>query len=176
MKLKYLLFFSLFTFLFLSANSYAQEDIQFGKKLGQLATQYRGALYDYSDPAGINIKVKVWGYVEFPGEYVVPAGTGVNDLLALAGGPTQDARLGQLRIFRINPDSTQTMIKFNYNDLLWNDEGLSKPLKIPHIKAGDILLVPGEPRFFFKDYFTIALSIVSTLSSIAVLLITLFRK
>jgi SLBB domain len=171
MKLKFLLFISIVFFIFCSINVSAQEDIQFGKKLGQLSQQYRGALYDYSDPAGINMKVMVYGYVEFPGEYVVPPSTGVNELLGLAGGPTQNADLEDLRIFRINPDSTQTLVRFNYDDLLWNDEGLTKPLKIPDIKAGDILLVPGSPRYFFKDYLQIGLSVLSAAISLAILIL-----
>ncbi len=69
-------------------------------------------------------------------------------LLGLAGGPTQDAELDNLKLFRINPDSSQTIIQFDYNDLLWSDNKLEKPIKIPKLKAGDILLVPGEPKIF----------------------------
>ena len=160
----------LFSFSFIS---FAQEDIQIGSSLRE-SNRYNGGLYDYSDPNAINLKVLVWGYVEFPGQYIVPSTSSVNDILALAGGPTQDANIDDLRIFRLNPDSSQSMIKFDYNDLLWNDY-LEKPINIPSLKAGDILLVPGSPRYFFKDYFTLTLSIVSTLSSIAVLLITIFK-
>jgi hypothetical protein len=154
--------------------SFAQEDLQIGKSMNPFS-QYRGGQYDYSDVDAINIKVLVWGYVQFPGQYIIPSTSSVNDLLALAGGPVEDADVEDLRLFRINPDSSQTMLKFDYNDLLW-EEKLTKKIKIPNLKAGDILLVPGSPRFFFKDYFGITLSIVSTLSSIAVLLITIFRK
>ena len=75
----------------------------------------------------INIKVTVWGYVEFPGQYIIPSTSSVNDLFGLAGGPTQDAELDNLKLFRINPDSTQTIIQFDYNDLLWSDKVLEKP-------------------------------------------------
>lgn len=151
--------------------SFAQEDIQIGKSLKNF-DRYGGARYDYADPDAINIKVLVWGYVQYPGQYIIPSTSSVNDLLSLTGGPSQDADMEDLRLFRINPDSTQSMIKFNYNDLLWNDK-LEKPVIIPELKPGDILLVPGAPRYFFQDYFTLALSVVSTLSSIAVLLITI---
>jgi len=167
----------LFTFCFLTISAvslYAQEDVQIGKSMKQFY-EYKGAQYDYSNPEAINIKVLVWGYVQYPGQYIIPSTSTVNDLLSLAGGPTPDASIEDLRLFRINSDSTQSMIKFNYNDLLWNDR-LTKKVNIPNLKAGDILLVPGSPRFFFKDYFTMTLSIVSTLSAIAVLLITIFRK
>ena len=114
----------------------------------------------------------VWGYVEFPGHYIIPSTSSVNDVLALAGGPTPDANIEDLRLFRINADSSQSMIKFDYNDLLWNDK-LTAEISIPYLKAGDILLVPGEPRWFLKDYLYLSLALLSTLSSIAVLLITI---
>jgi len=152
----------------------AQEDIQFGKGIDKYNGYNKGGQYDYSDPDAINIKVLVWGYVEFPGHYIIPSKSSVNDLLALAGGPTTDANIEDLRLFRINDDLTQSMIKFDYNDLLWNEK-LTREIQIPVLKAGDILLVPGEPRWFLKDYLGITLSLVSTLASIAVLLITIFR-
>ena len=160
-------FIVLFAF---SSISFAQEDIQIGTTLIPY-NRFNGGLYDYSLPDAINIKVLVWGYVEFPGQYIIPSFNGVNDLLALAGGPTQDANIDDLRLFRLNPDSSQSMIKFDYNDLLWNDK-LEKPIKIPDLQAGDILLVPGETRYFFWDYFSFALSFVATIAIVAALVFT----
>jgi len=163
-------FIILFAF---SSISFAQDDIQIGKSLSTY-DRFRGGEYDYSDPDAINIKVLVWGFVRFPGYYIIPSTRGVNDLLALAGGPTEDANIDDLRLFRVNADSSQSMIKFDYNDLLWNDN-LEKPVKIPHLQAGDILLVPGQTRFYFWDYMSFTLSIVSTLAVVAVLLITILE-
>ena len=33
---------------------------------------YNTGLYDYSDPSSINIKVSVWGFLKYPGKYIVP--------------------------------------------------------------------------------------------------------
>jgi polysaccharide biosynthesis/export protein len=134
-----------------------------------------GALYDYSDPDGINIKVMIWGYVKFPGQYIIPSASGVNELLSLAGGPTQEANVDDLKLFRINPDSSQTIINFNYSELLWNNSGLSIPLKIPRLNAGDILLVPGAPKWFLKDYLGLVLAIVSTIASFTTLLVYIYK-
>ena len=152
---------------------FAQDDVQIGKSLRQFS-EYKGAQYDYSDPDAINIKVLVWGYVQFPGQYFIPSKSNVNDLLALAGGPLPDANMEDLRIFKMNKDSSQIMVKFNYNDLLWGAQ-LSHKITPPVIGAGDILLVPGAPRWFLKDYLSLTLSIVSTLASVAVLLITIYK-
>jgi polysaccharide export outer membrane protein len=153
-----------------SSISFAQEDIQIGTNL-QTFDRFRGGFYDYSLPDAINIKVLVWGYVFYPGHYIVPSTNNINDVLALAGGPTQDANIDDLRLFRVNSDSSQSMIKFDYNDLLWNDK-LRKAVDIPELQPGDILLVPGETRQFFWDYFQFALSFVATLAVVAALVFT----
>jgi hypothetical protein len=174
MKTKNLLLTGILLLTVLRANLFAQEDIQIGKSLKE-NTRYNGGLYDYSNPEGINIKVMVWGYVQFPGQYIIPSASGVNELLSLAGGPTQDANIDDLKLFTINPDSSQTIVKFNYSDLLWDNSDLSKPIKIPGLRAGDILLVPGSPKWYLKDYLGLVLSIVATVASIATLLVYIYK-
>ena len=158
----------------LSVNSFAQQDIQLGKSYKEITGT--GGLYDYSDPNAVNIKVMVWGYVKFPGQYIIPATSSVNNLLSLAGGPLQDANLDQLKLFRINRDSTQTIIQFNYQDLMGDNSSLSEPVKIPKLLPGDILLVPGSPKWYFKDYFGTVVSILSAIASIAALLVYVYKK
>jgi polysaccharide biosynthesis/export protein len=167
---------SLFMFLFIcSTFSFAQEDIQIGQMPLDFRRPTQGGFFDYSDPETVNITVQVWGFVKYPGQYIIPGYSSVNNLISLAGGPTDDAELEDLRLFRVNKDSSQSMIKFNYNDLLWEDE-LSGHINIPELLAGDILLVPGEPRFYFKDYFSLVTSVVGTLVSIAILFVTIYNK
>ena len=92
-----LLFSIILTFNFLTPLS-AQEDIQIGsQKYSRVTTS---GFFDFSDPTGINIKVQIWGYVKYPGFYVIPARSALNDLISLAGGPTQDALLEDVRILR----------------------------------------------------------------------------
>ena len=158
-----------------SFTSFAQEDVHIGTAPADLRRAYQGGLFDYSDPETINITVQVWGYVKYPGQYIIPGYSSINNLLSLAGGPTENANIDDMRLFRINKDSSQSLIKFDYDDLLWNDE-LSQKVKIPDLLAGDVLLVPGEPRFFFKDYFSLVTTILGTAVSIAVLLVTIYRN
>jgi protein involved in polysaccharide export with SLBB domain len=156
--------------LILAKSNFAQtDDVQVGSNLNKLI-QNQGAFYDFSDPEAVNIKVSVWGYVKFPGKYIIPSYSNINDLLSFSGGPTQDANMEDLRIFRLEKDSSQTLINFDYNDLLWtsNIEKI-KLNKIPEVKAGDILLVPGSQRLFFRDWLTLGLAILSTLISLAIL-------
>jgi polysaccharide biosynthesis/export protein len=148
------------------------EDIQIGSGL-TLRQQTQGALFDYSDPEAINMKINIWGFVRYPGRYIVPNYSTIQDILSLAGGPTQDAHLEDLRIFRIDKDSVQQFLKFDYNDLMWEKE-LSKNIRAPKVEAGDIVIIPGSPRFYFRDYLQISLSILSAAISLAILFINIF--
>jgi len=146
------------------------EDIQIGLD-PNFSGRNVGGYYDYSDPDGINIKVAVWGYVKFPGRYVVPIRSDIISLLSYAGGINDNAYLDKLRIYRVNKDSTQQMIKFNYDDLWWN-ENLSKNLNLSKIQAGDVLIVPGRDRLYWENYLTLILSSLGFLISLATLIIT----
>jgi len=147
-----------------------QEEYQIGLNPNTLR-QSVGAFYDYSDPTGINIKVSVWGYVKFPGRYVIPARTDIKDFISYAGGVSDDAFLDELRIYRVNADSSQSLLLFNIEDLWWN-ENLKKDIDLSKLRAGDVLIVPGRNRLYWENYFGIILSTLGFFISIATLIIT----
>lgn len=147
-----------------------QEDYQLGLNQNRL-NQNQGAYYDYSDPDGLNIKVSVWGYVKYPGRYVIPQKTDIKDLISYAGGISDDSYLDEIRVYKILPDSTQQMLKFNYEDLWWN-ENLKENLTLYRMEAGDVLVVPGRPRLYWENYLTLGLSIVGVLLSLTTLIVT----
>jgi len=165
--LKIKILFLLGFFLINSSNNFSQiTDEELGRSI-----YTRSGLYDFSDPGAINIKVAVWGYVSRPGKYIVPDFTAVSDLLSFAGGPDQNAEMDDLRIYRILDNGKEEMIKFNYNDIVWDDNLTTKNRFIPELKASDILIVPGSPRLFFRDWFNIGLQVFSiTLSIVSLLL------
>jgi hypothetical protein len=168
MKFKILL--TLITCIISLSSLFAQEDIQIGAQKYTRTTQ--SGLFDFSDPTGINIKVQIWGYVKYPGYYIVPARSSANDLISLAGGPLEDALVEDIRILRTNPDSSTTMTKYNYNDLLWEEE-LTAPVKFPRLNAGDMIIVPGEPRYFVRQDIAFYLGIVTSLASITALILSI---
>lgn len=156
----------------LTIPTFSQEDIQIGTT--KYYSRMIGGYFDYSEPTGINMKVQVWGYVKYPGYYIIPTRSSVSELLSLAGGPTEEALLNDIRIFRTNPDSSTVLIKLDYNDLLWGDE-LRNTIKFPRILAGDIIIVPGEPRYFVREDISFYLSITTTLASLAALVLSIIK-
>lgn len=152
-------------------------DYELGAQFLDGARRYNyGGFYDYSDPEAVNIKVSVWGFVKYPGRYVIPEYTSVVDLISYVGGPTDDSNLDELRIYRIDENKKEQMIPFNFNDLMWEDNLEGKYKFVPTLKPGDILVVPGEPRLYFMDWFSIGLSVFSALISLTILIITIQNK
>jgi len=147
-------------------------------KIGADPTNFRnsqGGFFDYSDPEAVNIKVSVWGFVRYPGRYLIPSYSNVKDLLSLAGGPTDDAHLNDLRLYRVAKDSSQQLMRFDYDNLLWGEGDKLARERNTQLNVGDILLVPGEPRLYFRDYFSMTLSIVSVLISLAILILNITK-
>ncbi|MCB0752646.1 MAG: hypothetical protein KDC52_14335 [Ignavibacteriae bacterium] len=162
----------------LQVDTFAQvgKDYQLGSDASALRQRsIYGGFYDYSDPEAININVSVWGFVKYPGRYVIPEYTSVVDLLSYVGGPEDDSNLDELRIYRIE-NNKETMIPFNYNDLMWEPELEGKYKKVPSLKPSDILVVPGGPRLYFMDWFSIGLSVFSALISLTILIVTIQNK
>jgi hypothetical protein len=149
-----------------------------GVKIGASSSVDRsqGAYFDYADPEAINITVAVWGYVKYPGKYLVPNYCTIKDLLSYSGGPTDDAHLDDLSLYKVLRDSTKVLYKINYSDIINKSYISPEKENLPKLEVGDLLIVPGEPKLYFKDYFSFALSAVSTLVSVATLIVVIFRK
>lgn len=166
------LLFLIVTLLLISTSGFAQvKDYELGSSLMNGRTNTQGGYFDYSEPLSINIKVSVWGFVKYPGRYFVPINTTVTDLLSLAGGPTDDAHLEDLRIYRVLKDGTNELHTFSYNDLLWSDSLEFSQRQIPNLIASDVLVIPGSPRLYFKDWASLTLSVISVLISLSILIL-----
>jgi hypothetical protein len=155
-----------------SSISLQAQDITIGT--GGLESRLGGqGFFNYSDPQSLNIKVSVWGYVRYPGRYQIPIYTTPADLLSYAGGPVETAELEDVRIYRIREDGSEEIFKINFNDILYENKLLKTNRGTLSLKAGDILVVPGGPKYYFRDWLTIALSIFSALISLAILIINI---
>ena len=163
-------FLIIFLYSFIFTSNAQQEDYQVGLNPNAVR-QNQGAFYDYSDPEGINIKVSVWGYVKYPGRYVIPQRSDIKDLMSYAGGIDDDSYLDDIRIYRLNADSSQSMLKFNYKDLWWSED-LNQQLNIERLEAGDVLIIPGRPKLYWENYLSLGLSILGVLLSVATIIIT----
>ena len=172
--MKFKLFLStMVLFIFITPLS-AQEDVQIGNPYGSTNYRQPGGVYDYSDPNGVNIKVQLWGDVKYPGYYIVPAKISINEIISFGGGPNEDAILSDIRVLKTQADSSFRMVKYNYNDIMWEDNLKTKIYSV-RLQAGDVVVVPGEPRYFAKQDISFYMSIVTGLASVAALIISITK-
>ena len=105
----------------------------------------------------------------------MPDFTSVAELISYAGGPSDDSDLEHLRIYRIGENNKQKMILFDYNDLMWEDQLEYRHRRVPSLKPGDVLIIPGTPRLYFRDWFSIGLSVFSALIQLTILILNITK-
>lgn len=161
-----------------SAAIYSQQD-QLRVGNDNFTTQ-QGGFYNYGDKDGVNIYVNVWGYVKYPGKFLIPKGSTIIDLISYSGGPLTDAKLEDIRLFRPKNDSLgvykDELKILNYNDLVWEEKANVIKNRISlELKPGDVLVITGEPRYFARDNLNMVLAISSVLISLGILAITIIQ-
>lgn len=173
-------FFKISTFIFISfpVFSFAQLDKQ---KVGNESFYpQQGGFYNYGDKDKVNIDVNVWGYVKYPGKYLIPKGSTIQDLISYCGGPLVESKLEDIRLFRPKNDSLNIskdkIINLDYNDLFWEDKVSSNDKINFELLPGDILILPGEPRYFARENVSLILSISATLISLGILVVSIVKK
>lgn len=149
--------------------------------LGRTNKLISAAVYNLSDPYGPNIEVNLWGFVRYPGRYIIPVNTKFTDLMSYAGGPIENSNLEEIRILRFKDDSlskkSTEVIKLNYEDLLWEKEVKTDKTRVnPILKAGDVILIMEEKRYTFRENLVFFLPIITSIVSVATFIVTITRK
>jgi hypothetical protein len=93
----------------------------------------------------LKIKVRVWGELNVPGLYIVRDGTDLVEVLSLAGGPTEDAKLSDVRIVRAAGDFTR-VIEVDVEDFVRSGADAARLT----LQPDDTIMVPAKfwPRAF----------------------------
>ncbi|MCB9357808.1 MAG: SLBB domain-containing protein [Calditrichaeota bacterium] len=121
----------------------AQSDISVGAvpyKIPQVRRVGEGSKYYLNDSNELLIRVNIWGRVERPGQYYVPAETDLISLMSLAGGPTSRSRLSNVRVVREEDTGEQDVLTVNVRKYIKTGE---KRL-IPDLKPEDTVVVHGS--------------------------------
>ncbi len=116
------------------------------------------AIGQISERPGLIIKVHIWGQVMKPGLHSVPSNTDLMELLSLAGGPSDYADLGRIKLIRRQREGEQ----IHYINL---EEYLSKgdPSSLIILKSGDAVIVPKSSWYYWR-------TTIGILSDVAVFL------
>lgn len=109
--------------------------------------------YIYSEENKLQIIVHIWGEVNRPGQYIVPDGTNVLELISLAGGPTEFSNLGNIRLTRevMNSANSQNniqkeILKINLNNYLKKEYSI----QIPVLQPGNVVKISKNNWFRYQ--------------------------
>ncbi len=108
--------------------------------------------YILSEDQKLQIVVHIWGEINRPGQYIVPDGTNVQELISIAGGPTEYSNLSNIKLTRQIVDPLETHQGINKaNNILIKKKliniDLNKFLEkevsesIPILQPGDVIKV-----------------------------------
>jgi hypothetical protein len=100
------------------------------------------SVYYYGQGQGVQIDINLWGEVKQTGKMVVPYTTDIISLISLAGGPTSNAKLDEVRIIRYAMQDTtavEKIIRVNIEKFVETGEQSYFPVLL----RGDTVIVPG---------------------------------
>lgn len=146
--------------------------------IGKSTKNVMAAVYDLSNPNGINIEVNLWGFIRSPGRYIIPYNSTLLDLLTYSGGPLENSNLKEVRLIRPGNDSLKTktkIIKLNYEDFMWNEDVKQIKIISPVLQTGDMVIVTQEKRTTLRDDVLFIIPIISGILTIATFIITLSK-
>ena len=108
--------------------------------------------YIVSEDQKLQIVVHIWGEINRPGQYIVPDGTDVRELISIAGGPTEYSNLSNIKLTREYLDNLKIQQGFNksnerlikkklitINIKKYLERELSEP--IPILQPGDVVKI-----------------------------------
>ena len=173
-------FFKIFALTILCTPAVSLSQIDRQKVGNDILSTQQGGYFNYGDKDKVNIEVNIWGFVKYPGKYLIPKGSTIMDLISYSGGPVTESKLEDIRLFRPRNDSLNTkdkLINLDYNDLLWDSppnerQNFKNKINL-NLEPGDILIFTGEPRYFARDNVNFILSISAVLVSIGILVVSI---
>lgn len=170
MATRFPLFFALL-FVTLCSSATLEAQIDPGTLLSATSVAQSTSNYYFAKPNELTIFVSIVGFVQKPGRYEISNSIDLMNLLALAGGPTADGDLSDVKITRI--------VKFENHiarkEIRVNMQDLSK------VSSAELTLYPGDVIHMdrtswsgIRDSFTV-LTTVAILTSAVVQVINLSK-
>ncbi|GAB4470242.1 MAG: polysaccharide biosynthesis/export family protein [Elainellaceae cyanobacterium] len=95
-----------------------------------------------SSLAPATVRVRVVGEVTRPGEVLVPPNSSLSSAVAIAGGPTEDARLSQVNFIRMNDQGQIERQEIDLRNLTDSYQ----------VQEGDVIVVPKQTAASVADF------------------------
>lgn len=123
------------------------------------------AYYKIQDkPGELTKKVNLWGYVNSPGRYEVPASTNLIQLVTYAGGPKEYASMSSIRIYRVNNGVTTEL-----DGIDLDDPASARPNELL-LYNEDTIVIDHSAWLSWKDFFSFISAPLAITSSVAIII------
>ena len=120
--------------------------------------------YFFAKPNELTLVVSVIGFVQRPGRYEISSSVDVVNLIALAGGPTSDGAMNDVKLTRV----TEIDGQIRTHEYHLNLEDISKTLLNElRLQPGDIIQVDRTGWSAFRDAFTVVVGLGVITSAVA---------
>lgn len=120
-----------------------------GQQTSDSQTRNRAARYFLGSDDELLIPVNVWGFVQRPGQYMVPNNTDLISLISFAGGPSEGAKMRKIKIVRNDPRTGNRIYSVNIKKFL----NTADSKLIPALKPGDTVIVKGTTLSWIQKFF-----------------------
>ncbi len=123
----------------------------------------RAAQYYLGTTDQVLMPVNVWGFVNMPGQYMVPLETDLVSLLSWAGGPREDARIKRIRVVRTLAEGDSSVV-IDVDVKSYVDTGNLK--ENPILLPGDTVVVSGTTFYLVSKVFELGFRIAMIVQAI----------
>ncbi|MBN1558889.1 hypothetical protein JW998_01475 [candidate division KSB1 bacterium] len=107
--------------------------------------------------------INVWGFVNVPGQYMVPLETDLVSLLSYAGGPREDARIKRIRVVRTSAESdSSAVIDIDVKDFVDTGDLEQNPV----LRPGDTVVVSGTAFHLVNKVFELGFRIAMIVQAV----------
>lgn len=134
-----------------------------------------GSFYDYTSSGDVPMDISIWGFVQAPGRYRVPSYTKLLDLISLAGGPTERARLDEVKVVHdmtIDSLITQPTSLFNLEEY----QVTANPQFNPVLSPNDVIIIPGDAINQLNQILTVISDVAVVIISVVGLIFAFSRN
>jgi polysaccharide biosynthesis/export protein len=123
--------------------------LAFGQEPTLSLPQDRAAQYYLGSKDELLIPINVWGFVQKPGQYLIPDNTDLITLLSYAGGPTENAKISHIRVIRNDRKVGNVVYKVDVKKFIETGDNRL----IPILKPGDTIIVSGTTFHWINQFF-----------------------
>ena len=117
---------------------------------GKAENHPRAAQYFLGTGDELLIKVNIWGFVNKPGQYMVPSDTDLISLISYAGGPKKGAKLSNIKIVHSEKktNNKENISRINVSKFLTD----GNQSLIPQLKPGDTIVISGSKWHYLNSF------------------------